>query len=88
MSRPSYETQARRRKAVTLVEWCRREGLSAEAVTAMNDATRRQACSDAFVNLASPETWAIVIGVLGASGPDLHPAIRAALPEDPFDGLA
>lgn len=87
MSRPSYEDQARRRKAQHLAAWCRAEGLTATAVVAMSDVTRRQACEDAGVNVASAETWAIVIGTLGAFD-EMPAAMRAALPADPFENLA
>lgn len=66
MSRPSYETQARRRKALAIVAWCDGMGFKADDVIAMTPVIRRQACIDAGVNPASDETWALVVGLLGA----------------------
>lgn len=82
-----YETQARRRKAVALSDYCRAHNITARWVTEMTATERREVCSLAFVNLASDETWAIVVGLLGAYE-DMHPAIAAALPSDPFEGLS
>lgn len=81
-----YETQARRRKAVALADYCRAHNITARWVTEMTASERCEVCSLAFVNLASDETWAIVIGLLDAYE-DMHPSLKAALLEDPFEAL-
>lgn len=86
-----HEQFARRRKAMTLADYCRANDISAAVLMhdewpEARDALRSAICVNAKVNPASAETWAVVVGLLGAKEP-MPAAMRAALPEDPFEGL-
>lgn len=85
-----FEREARRRKALTIVAWCQDLGFTADDVIACDGVIRDQMCHDAGVNKASAQTWELVVGLLGAHAAidRMPPAMAAALPDDPFEGLS
>lgn len=85
-----FERDARLKKARVIAATCRDHGWSGADIVGLNQTERAWVCEVAKVNEASPQTWAVVIGLLGATDDEsvMHPAIRAALPDDPFEGLA
>lgn len=92
----NHEDAARLRKAQTLAEYIRSQDLNPAILVhqdgdlaqtdALRQELRRALCGAAGVNPASEQTWAVVVGLLGADR-EMSPAMRAALPDDPFDGL-
>jgi len=80
-----FERQARRAKAQKLASYCREHTITATWVREMTATERAELCKLAGVNEASAETWAVVIGLLGAQE---SPAYQAAVSaDDPFRGL-
>lgn len=61
-----FERDARLRKAQTIAASCREHGWSGADIVGLNSTERAWLCEVAGVNVASPQTWAIVIGLLGA----------------------
>lgn len=79
-----HEGYARGVKATRLVLTVRSAGHTAEDVACWDDDRRAAVCVEANVRPASPETWAVVLGMLSAES---LAVLDAALPVDPFDGL-
>lgn len=80
-------------KARRIADYCRETGHTAEMIRATTDNGRSLICFYADVNEASAETWAVVIGLLGATE-TMTDAQRTAYETaahgeggDPFAGL-
>lgn len=82
-----YMLEAREAKARKLVAALERAGATLDSVRDVDQAGRELAATYAGVNVPSDDTWALVVAHF--EGVDrARAAVAAALPADPFEGLA
>lgn len=82
-TRNPWEDAARERKAAAIAAVLDGMGVTPDQAEVIEPGLRVRIAQQAGVKPPSEQTWELVVKVLGGIA-----AIRAALPSDPFDGIA